>query len=67
MPYGQALQTECAMSADDVVIHGKIDMLSKVIYGRGRCDIGQVCIMPLCLLSEHCLFTLCITAAYASQ
>lgn len=48
LPYGQALQTECAMSADDMVVHGGVDMLSKVLYARGRCDIGQVCIMPLC-------------------
>ena len=44
------------MSADDMVIHGNVDMLSKVLYARGRCDIGQVCIMSLCLLSAHCLF-----------
>lgn len=34
-----------------MVIKGDVDMLSKVLYTKGRCEIGQVCITMLKLLA----------------
>lgn len=43
--------------ADDMVINGNVDMLSKVLYSGGRCEIGQVCMhKPLQLQLLACGF-----------
>ena len=51
-------------AADDLKIKGSIDMLSKVLYTRGRCDIGQVQVLHNSQLGMHLLLstlpTICI-------
>lgn len=61
--HGKRLLADLYCNADDLKISGSVDGLSKILYTRGSCDIGQVLHTSSCLIWSTTNLCCCLTVS----